>query len=468
MPSHRHVTVVGGGIAGLTLAEHLCRMGVRVVLVEKEARLGGLARSIPVNGRMHDLGPHRFYTQDPEVLAYILDILGNNLQYLERKTSIHLYGRTQPWPLTRRIFRDIPLSKLLKAGLELLGRSREPAENYEEYVKSRFGPTLYEMFFQPFTEKFFRAKGADLHPDWARASIDRAIIDKSPNTDSLHYLVSRLLGPGREMRFAYPLKGGIQAFSEGVASRLISSGMATVMTNAAVNRMEVHSGRIASLTLSSGEKLALDAVVWTGPLNQLFEMAGDGRSGLSFLNTTLHFLILKHPVRILDQWMYVPEKEFRALRVTFAANFHPRERRGWPTVCVEVTAPREGATDRTMEDEAEAVTDDLVRLKVISGRNEVLGRQSQVVENSYPVYTQDYPGELTRCLTELCGISNLYLAGRSATFSYNNMDHSIRQAMDLARSLCSRGYPSSREEKVRSILLSRPRYGRTGTEGRRP
>ncbi|MFH2099269.1 MAG: FAD-dependent oxidoreductase [Pseudomonadota bacterium] len=435
-------------------------MGARVVLVEKESRVGGLARSIPINGQMHDLGPHRFYTHDPEVLAYIEDILGDNLQHLERKTSIRLYGRAQPWPLTRRIFKDMPVSHVVRVGLELLGRSRKPVDNYEEYVKSRYGATLYGIFFKPFTEKFFRSPGRDLHPDWARASIDRAIIDKKPDTDSLHYLISRLLSPKREMRFAYPVEGGIQAFSDRVAHRLATSGRATVMTGSAVTGLDMEAGRITGLTLSSGERLSPGNVVWTGPLGPLFEMAGGGGSGLGFLNTSFHFLTVKHPPRVHDQWMYVPEQEFRALRVTFPANFHPREREGWATICVEVTAPREGSTERDLEEETVAVTDDLVRLGIISHGDEVVDRQSRVVENSYPVYTKNYPAELRRCLARLSGISNLYLTGRSATFSYNNMDHSIRQAMDLSQWLGDMDRPPSREEKLKKILSSRPRYGR--------
>ena len=39
--SERHVVVVGGGIAGLTAAVGLAERGVRVTVLEREARLGG-------------------------------------------------------------------------------------------------------------------------------------------------------------------------------------------------------------------------------------------------------------------------------------------------------------------------------------------------------------------------------------------------------------------------------------------
>ena len=38
--------VIGGGVAGLSAAEALADMGMEVILVEKEAELGGLLRRI--------------------------------------------------------------------------------------------------------------------------------------------------------------------------------------------------------------------------------------------------------------------------------------------------------------------------------------------------------------------------------------------------------------------------------------
>ena len=43
-----HVVVVGGGIAGLTSALALAERGVRVTLLEREARLGGRVQAWPV------------------------------------------------------------------------------------------------------------------------------------------------------------------------------------------------------------------------------------------------------------------------------------------------------------------------------------------------------------------------------------------------------------------------------------
>jgi uncharacterized protein with NAD-binding domain and iron-sulfur cluster len=43
------VLVVGGGVAGLTCAAFLARQGIHVTLLERDDRLGGLARSVKVD-----------------------------------------------------------------------------------------------------------------------------------------------------------------------------------------------------------------------------------------------------------------------------------------------------------------------------------------------------------------------------------------------------------------------------------
>jgi phytoene dehydrogenase-like protein len=56
-----HVTVVGGGLAGLAAATYLARGGARVTLFERSRALGGRARSEPRGGATLNLGAHALY-----------------------------------------------------------------------------------------------------------------------------------------------------------------------------------------------------------------------------------------------------------------------------------------------------------------------------------------------------------------------------------------------------------------------
>lgn len=54
---HEPIVVVGGGFGGLSAAVELARRGERVLLLEREAEVGGKARSVTVAGHRIDVGP---------------------------------------------------------------------------------------------------------------------------------------------------------------------------------------------------------------------------------------------------------------------------------------------------------------------------------------------------------------------------------------------------------------------------
>ncbi len=63
------VLIVGGGLAGLALADHLHRAGVTYQLVESRSRLGGRIKAVQSGGKAFDLGPSWFWPGQPRMDA---------------------------------------------------------------------------------------------------------------------------------------------------------------------------------------------------------------------------------------------------------------------------------------------------------------------------------------------------------------------------------------------------------------
>ncbi|MEM7319358.1 MAG: FAD-dependent oxidoreductase [Pseudomonadota bacterium] len=61
------VLIVGGGLAGLTLADHLTRAGIEFLLVEAQSRLGGRILTEQLSGGQFDLGPAWFWPGQPRM-----------------------------------------------------------------------------------------------------------------------------------------------------------------------------------------------------------------------------------------------------------------------------------------------------------------------------------------------------------------------------------------------------------------
>nr|WOY07723.1 FAD-dependent oxidoreductase [Halobacterium salinarum] len=85
MTASQRVAVLGGGIAGLTAAQELAERGLDVTVYEANDRLGGKARSIPVDGSDGLLGEHGFrffpayYTNVVKTMARIPDGTGGSV-----------------------------------------------------------------------------------------------------------------------------------------------------------------------------------------------------------------------------------------------------------------------------------------------------------------------------------------------------------------------------------------------------
>ena len=72
------VVVIGAGPAGLTAALELAELGVPVLVVEANKRVGGLAQTVEYKGFRFDIGGHRFFTKVPAVRALWREILGDS------------------------------------------------------------------------------------------------------------------------------------------------------------------------------------------------------------------------------------------------------------------------------------------------------------------------------------------------------------------------------------------------------
>ena len=73
MPTKR-IAIVGAGIAGLTAAYRLHRLGHAVTVFERSAQPGGAVRSIRENGYLIEAGPNSLQYGAPELKALVQEL----------------------------------------------------------------------------------------------------------------------------------------------------------------------------------------------------------------------------------------------------------------------------------------------------------------------------------------------------------------------------------------------------------
>ena len=425
-----HVVVVGAGVSGLTLAYQLARQGYRVTVVERDPVVGGLARSWHYGDFHFDVGPHRFHTENTRVANFIRDILGDEALEIQRKSGVRMFGGFHEWPLRPSVLLSMPFSLMLRGARDMLRREHMDGESFEADVINKYGRTLYSIFFEPYTEKFLFHSPRVLHRDWGRAGVNRAVIDQRASADNLWSLLKTTLLPKPvETTFLYP-PTGVGRFSVKLAEGIARAG-GGVMLGSPVSGLETNGSSITGV-LTGGERLPCNGVVWTAPITLANAFLGLEGVKLDFLATIFYNFEIRKPAKLDFQWTYYGGDEIFSrvsIPVAFAKTMAPPGTHG---LCVEVTCRQNDARWTNPESLVQPVIADLVRTSTIDRAQDVSAVHIERMPQTYPIYSLDYFGELTRNLRALARYRNLLMVGRSGRFWYNNMDHSIGQGLTMA------------------------------------
>lgn len=337
--SNKQIVIVGAGVSGLTIGYELARIGNKVIVIEKEDKVGGLAKSFRYNGFTFDIGPHRFHTDNPSTLQFIKHILNDETVNIRRHSGVQVLGRYYTWPLRPVTLIQLPLSIMVRSGIDLLfnvSKKADNEDNFKDYVCKRYGPTIYEIFFRKYTEKFFGLSADEMHSEWAKASIAKAVIDKHINLRNLFDILRFTIMPAPiRTEFIYPKKG-IGLFCDRLAERIIQMG-GQVLTNSAVTDIGFSKDKIIAVACN-GAAFKPDRLVWTGSLLALSRLLGSPRPNLDYLSLLLFNIELNKPLRNSYQWCYYSGEEIIFNRVSspvlFSRDLVPE---GKSSLCVELT-----------------------------------------------------------------------------------------------------------------------------------
>ncbi len=444
------VVVVGGGVAGLVTAHLLAESGAEVVVVEKFTTVGGLARSYRYGDFVFDCGPHRFHTENPNIKSYLDRVLLGHATAFPRRSEVYFEGKYYRWPLHPKNLLQLPKPLAARAAVDLAinGFKSYGNDNFEDYVLKQYGPNLYEHFFKGYSVKFLGIHPRETHPDWAKVGINRAIIDDKLQMQNLAQLAkSTLLQYNKaEIDFIYP-KGGLQVTWDKV-SDLIRARGGRILTGTGA-RLVGGNGKISAVYAGT-ERIEPSVVVWTAPITLACKQLGLEVPNLPYLSTLFFNVLLKADVPRPYQWCYYGADDIVFSRLSMPKFFSDDTCPAGATgINVEVTC-REG-DDRWVHAErlTDAVIQDLIRVGMVRSRRDVLDVHIERVADTYPIYHKTYPAHLERARKGLGAFSNLQLAGRTGMFWYNNMDHSMENAMQLAKRLLrDSGKPEAEEARL--------------------
>lgn len=436
----KNVVIVGAGIAGLTTAYQLIEAGYNITVVERDDAVGGLSRTYKDKDFAFDSGPHRFYTKNPEVIDFIKDILGDDYLSMKMTSSVYLLGQYYDWPLSMKVVLKLPFKVMASAAIDMIGllfKKPKPVDTYSEHILQKYGKTLYKIDFDPYTAKFAKIPTNELHSDWAKAGVNRAVINEKVKMDSLFDVVKNTLFPQKEnITIIYPNEG-ISVFSEVLKKRIEERG-GRVLLNTVPTHFAYENKKINQITLSNDEIIDnVDHVVWTGSINEATNLLHLPKKELEYLNIITYNVKLKGKPKMKDQWIYYVDDDLVFNRLYNTVQFSPyKAPSGYYGLCVEVTCRNDSSLMSAPESIYGQVISDLKKVRLIDSDEEIVGISHQLLYQAYPIYKVNYRTELRKAFDDINNcVDNLTLAGRNGLFWYNNMDHSIENAFDTVKNI---------------------------------
>jgi protoporphyrinogen oxidase len=421
------IGILGGGLAGLSAAYHVEKAGRRdYIVLEKEARPGGLSRSWSAKGYTFDYGPHIIYTRDEYALALFRSFLKGNLTQKQRENYIYLYKTLVKYPF-ETFLHGLP-PKVIMECLEgvLDARKCAPTQkpaNFRDWILQTFGEGIAKHYFIPYNLKVWKHPLERMGIDW--------IAGRVPSPD-LRDMMRGALGIqnqefGPNAMFQYPARGGIGSLPASMAAcvKNLRTGCQVTRISKGPNGLDV------AFTFRGKERTeTFRKLVSTLPLPDLVPLIDDAPEEVRRAAGALVFtrlLCMGIGVRrkgVSDKHsIYYPEKGFLFNRISFPMNLAASTApRGRSSVLAEVTYRQDERPD--LEKTGERIVADLEKAGILRRGDVIDYREVRTYSHGYVVYDLDHRQNVDIIHGYLEGIGILP-AGRFGDWEYHNMDRSI-------------------------------------------
>ncbi|MBL4684405.1 MAG: FAD-dependent oxidoreductase [Nannocystaceae bacterium] len=424
------VVVIGAGLTGLSTALHLPQDRA-VVLLERDDRVGGKARTARHEGFTFDVTGHWLHLRDDRVKALVSDLFEpGDLVEIERRTGIYTHGTMLPYPFQANLH-GLPLSivrECLVGFVEAQVAAANPdalaPKTFADFAVARFGRGIAEHFFVPYNTKLWGTSPDALTADWVQRFVP--VPDVAQVIGGALGLVQE--GLGYNARFLYPKAGGIDALPNAMGARLAVARPDALKLRQQFTRVDARNRQVlVGETWQPYSKL-----VSTVPLPRLIaridgappEVVAAAKS-LRAVGWRWLDVATKTPSPLDEHWVYVPEMDIPFFRVGIYSNALPAMAPpGCGSLYVELS-------DRDTPPDLPTIFKHLAAMGAITRPEDVLFARMREVRCAYVMFDHAY-AEATATIHAWLATQDILSTGRYGAWIYNSMEDSILLGMDAA------------------------------------
>ncbi len=446
------VIILGAGPAGLAAAHTLTRSGqAEVTVIERAAQAGGNSASFTIEGVTCDYGSHRFHpAAEPEVLADVKELLGDDLLLRPRHGRIRLGGKWIHFPLKltdalMRLPKPFALSLIGDMVLKPFRKKPTGAETFSTVLYNGLGPTISNHFYFPYVRKLW-----GLEPE----KLAVTLAERRVGSGSVGKIVMKMLRlmPGLRSetggRFFYPRKGFGQ-ISAAMQESARSNG-AEFLFNTEITKITRDGTRITGVTIRDGDsekQLTGDLILSTIPLTGLTRLIDQPPAKVVEAARAIRFrgMILLYLVLETDQFTefdahYFPEASIPISRMSEPKNYSASsEPKGITVLCAELPCdPGEKWWDMSDEELGREFTGWLGQLN-LPVTVPVRRCETRRLSHAYPVYDIEFQSRVDVVDEWLLGLDGLLVFGRQGLFAHDNTHHAFAMAYGAADCIDAKG-----------------------------
>jgi protoporphyrinogen oxidase len=455
------IVVLGAGPAGISAGWRLAERGKPVVVVEREAAVGGMGKTLQLGEYGVDFGPHTFHIRETDesrdIIRTIKPFFGADPLILTRGTRVFLQGKYYVYPLELlQVLVGVKPSLSLRILADYLIATAKTMfsppvqeDSFEEWGVRNLGRTLYDLCFGIYSERVWGLPTSQISSKQAQRVAKL----------NLKNIILRTLGiradPAAHFtQYMYP-RAGISDLFENMAARFRHCG-GDLRLQAPVVRLEREGTRIAAVTsIENGQErtVACEGVVSTLPLPVLVRMISPALPDDVLMHARrLRYRSLKLVYVAIDRdrltdfhWVYLLDADFRINRVSEQKNVSPHMVPPGKTVlCIEISCWKDEPVWSASDEELfEIAFRDLQKTGFRVDRSEVLEYHVFGIETAYPVYELNFEEHLMAVLEGVHRLDNLLTIGRHGLFLNNSMDDNVLLGTRVADRIAEKGFQSA-------------------------
>lgn len=421
------IAVIGAGISGLSVG-NLLKERNRVVIWEKDNKPGGLIKCCRVNGSLfHTCGGHVFNSKRKDVLdwfwSYFLEeeqfvkVDRNSCVFMDKNGSSLEYNII-PYPIENHMYMfDNATQDAFYKDLDEIDRQKglnaefTDYDSFGDFLRWRFGKTLYNLYFQPYNEKVWRRDLTTVPMSWMEGKLPMPTTKEMRDYNNNRVEEKKFV----HSTFWYEKKGGSQYIADKFAKGL------NVRYNANIDNIQYKNGK---WVICDEE---FDKVVFCGNIKDMVKMIKGidveafkaPVDALQYHGTTAVFCeIDKNPY----SWIYQPSRHHESHRIICTGNFSPSN---------NVVSIPKGRITATIE-----FTDEISKEDILENLKRI-PLNPKYIDYKYNKYTYPIQDANTRTmikdLKSALSPKGFYFTGRFADWEYYNMDVAMGAAMDLVK-----------------------------------